>query len=394
MDKNHTINWIVLSGDDYWNSYPHSTLHIAKRLAKKSKVLWVNSIGTRVPSLKKKNGLRLLFRKLKSYLKYFRKINNNFYVLSPVTIPFFSGKIIKTVNKKFLWFQIKLFVFLLGLKNIHFFISLASYGIIADKLKKYFCIYFYSDLYISQSDYYSKLNNNAHDQKFRSETKALDKSLFSISKLIYSASNKICETLADQNKTIRYSPHSVDVEHFQKKFAKPLILGSIKSPVIGYYGTLDYRNDWEMIDYASEKRPGYNFVFIGEKFIQLPELEKKENIYFINKILYEEVPAYGSCFDVAIMFWKLEEWIIHSNPLKLLEYIALGKPIVSVDIPEVSKNFNDVAFIAKDKYSFLEKIDQALKVDKYKLEKKYAEILRNHSWENVVKKIYDDIKEV
>ncbi len=391
MDKNQKINWIILSGDDYWNSNPHSTLHIAKKLSKRSKVLWVNSIGTRVPSLRKKNGAKLLFRKLKSYLKYFRKIENNFYVLSPITVPFFSSGIITKVNKKLLWFQIKLFVFLLGLKNIHFFISLASYGIIADKLKEYFCIYFYSDLYISQSDYYSKIHNDNQTRKFRTETEQLDKSLLSIAKLVYSASSKICETLGSNNIKIRYSPHSVDVEHFKRDFTRPLIFSGIKSPIIGYYGTLDYRNDWDLIDYISIKRPNYNFVFIGEKFVQLPELEKRKNIYFINKVPYREIPDYGLCFDVAIMFWKLEEWIIHSNPIKLLEYIALGKPIVSVDIPEVRKNFGNNVSIAKDKYSFLDLIDNALNVNRHELIEKYAEILKNHSWDNVVNKIYQDI---
>ncbi len=377
------IDWICLTADDYWNSYPHSRYHIAKQFSKSSRILWVNSIGTRFPSLRTKKGIKLIFRKIKSYLIFYRNPEPNFFVISPLTIPVFHGMLVKKINAEILWLQIKLFKYILKLNNTHFFISSASFGILSDKLSKYFCIYYYSDLYTSDREI-----------KFKKEMETLDKKLFSISKLVYCCSEKICETVGSNGKVPLYLPHSVDVKHFTNYYKKPEALTKIKSPIIGYYGSLTDSNDWDIIDYITKERPNYNFVFVGKKFIDLFYIEKRPNVFFIDKVSYQDVPAYGSCFDVAIMFWVLRNWILHSSPLKLLEYIALGKPVVSVDIPEVKKNFGEVVLIGKNKIEFLEKIDEALCIDKSELEKKYQQILKNHSWEKVVERIYNDMGEI
>ncbi len=380
MKNSQKIDWICLTADDYWNSNPHSRYHIAKQFSRKSKVLWVNSIGTRFPSLKRKKGIKLVIRKIKSYLIFYRKPEPHFYVISPITIPIFHGKLIKKINSDVLWLQIKFFVFVLRLKNPHFFISSPSFGILSEKISKYYCIYYYSDLYTSDREI-----------KFKSEMEILDKKLFSLSKLVYCCSEKICETIGGNGKEPQYLPHSVDVNHFSKSYERPEALSKIQSPIIGYYGSVSDSNDWEIIDYITSERPNYNFVFVGKKFINLPEIEKRPNVLFIDKVSYQDVPKYGACFDVAIMFWVLRNWILHSSPIKLLEYIALGKPVVSVDIPEVRKKFGNIVFISKDKYSFLENIDKALSFDKEYLMREYQKILKNHSWEKVVEKIYKDM---
>ncbi len=377
------IDWICLTADDYWNSNPHSRYHIAKRFSKTSRILCVNSIGTRFPSLKRKKGIKLILRKIKSYLIFYRKPEPNFYVISPITIPVFHGSLIKKINSEILWLQIRFFKYLLRLNNARFFISSPSFGILSKKLSKSFCIYYYSDLYTSDREI-----------KFKSEMESLDKKLYSVSNLVYCCSEKICETIGSNGKFPKYLPHSVDVKHFSNNYAKPVAMLNIKSPIIGYYGSISDSNDWEIIDYITKERPNYNFVFVGKKFVDLYEIEKRQNVFFIDKVSYKDVPAYGSCFDVAIMFWVLRNWILHSSPIKLLEYIALGKPVVSVDIPEVKKNFGDVVLIAKDKFEFLNKIDEALHIDKAGLQKKYQPILKNHSWEKVVEKIYKDMGEL
>ena len=129
-------DWICLSADDYWNSNPHSRYHIAKEASRKRKVLWVNSIGHRLPSLSKKTGWFLVLRKLRSYAKFLRKPEPNFYVLTPVTIPAFGNKAFQSVNRMVLWLQISVCAQMIGLHNPIYFVSSPSFGILHDKLKK------------------------------------------------------------------------------------------------------------------------------------------------------------------------------------------------------------------------------------------------------------------
>lgn len=375
-------NWVCLAADDYWNSNPHSRYHIAKEFSKNGKILWVNSIGHRMPSLKKKNGFVLILRKLKSYIIFFRKPESNFYVLSPITIPSFGNSVvIKKINTQLLWFQIQLTKLLLQLGDTGYFISSPSFGILDKKLKNSLVIYYYSDLYTS----YRELKNTNGLAK-------LDERVYNISKYVFAASDKICSTLNEQKRKATYLPHGVDVNHFKYPGAKPQAMQNIDSPIIGYYGTLSDSNDWELIEYISEKRPEYNFVFIGKKFIELPNLEKKKNVHFISKVSYKEIPGYGNCFDVAIMFWILREWIQHSSPLKLLEYFALGKPVVSVDIPEVRNSYSNLVLIGRNKEEFLERIDEALSMNRNELKEKYKKVLAASSWQNRVNTIYNYVE--
>lgn len=376
-------DWICLAGDDYWNSNPHSRYHIAKEFSKHGRVLWVNSIGHRFPSLKKKKGWQLILRKLKSYLIFFRKPEPNFYVLSPMTIPVFRGKFISSFNSEILWLQIRIISFVIGMKKKYYFISSPSFGVLHKKFNNSFIIYYYSDLYTV-----------FREVKHKEETEELDRNLIAISKLIYGASKKICENLVDRGVSAKYLPHAVDKSHFEiKDISIPDSIKDIKHPIIGYYGTITDSNDWEIIDYCSQERPAYQFVFIGKKFISLPELEKRPNIHFINKVPYNLIPNYGKQFDVAIMFWVMREWIKNSSPLKLLEYFSLNKPVVSVDIPEVREKFSNLVYLANGKEDFLTCIDLALTEEGRKRVNNYNDIIDNYSWGKIIDRINLDIRE-
>ncbi len=74
---------------------------------------------------------------------------------------------------------------------------------------------------------------------------------------------------------------------------------------------------------------------------------------------YEQIPHYGKCFDVAIMPWQQNRWIEVCNPIKLKEYLALGKPVVSSPFSEL-KNYLDVVYEAKTVVEFAEAIEKAI----------------------------------
>jgi hypothetical protein len=74
---------------------------------------------------------------------------------------------------------------------------------------------------------------------------------------------------------------------------------------------------------------------------------------------YDSLPAYGKQFDAAIIPYRLTQQVLHANPIKLREYLALGKPIVSVSTPEIDK-FADVVEIARSPEEFLARLDEVL----------------------------------
>ena len=91
----------------------------------------------------------------------------------------------------------------------------------------------------------------------------------------------------------------------------------------------------------------------------MERFEKYDNVHWLDFKAYEEIPAYGSGFDVALMPWLRNEWIRHCNPIKLKEYLALGLDVVTTDFPEL-RWYDDVVSVAKDPDDFVALIKRSI----------------------------------
>ena len=376
---------IHFSGDDYWLSNPHSRFHIIKAFNQKNyRVLWINPLGIRFPSLKKKNFFNRVVRKISSLIKLLRKVNNNFFVCTPLSIPIFHDNNLQNINLFFWKIQIAVIMFFLRVRKPLLFFSSPIYGNLLEEINYDKSIYYYSDMYTTYRELKGK--NKEYVEK-------LDETLFINSDIILCASKMIYETLKSKStKELFYLPHQVSFQLFQKASKEssiPFDLQQIKKPVIGYYGTLTDSNDWDIIEYCAKLRPQYNFVFVGRKEIKLDKLEAFNNVFFLGKKDYNEIPLYAACFDVCIMFWIRREWIKNSSPLKLKEYLSAGKPVVSTYIEELDTHYKDVVYISETKEDFLKNIDLSLKSDNSLRIAKGIDMVKNDSWQNAVKKIED-----
>lgn len=200
-----------------------------------------------------------------------------------------------------------------------------------------------------------------------------------------------------------YSCNGVNYGHFQisKDLSKvnQQMRKIIKQnkPIIGYYGALASWFDYDMIINLSIKKPEYNIVLIGviyDKFYKMHNLEKYSNIHYLGPIDYKELPNYAVFFDVCTIPFIINEVTEATSPLKLFEYMALGKPIVTTSMHECKK-YKSV-MIANNKEEFIDLIDKGLNINNdnnieyFKLLKKEA--LEN-TWEQKSKKILDYLKD-
>lgn len=369
--------WVVhFSADDYWHSNPHSRHHITAELAKYYSILWINPLGSRMPSIKKKGFSKKIFRKLSSLTKLFKKVSDNFYVVTPVYMPHFRESFIQKFNNWILKIELKIILRYLRIRKPLFFFTTPVYAHLLNMVKYKYSVYYYSDQYTAFREF------NATTRLF---IESLDKKLYENVNLILCASQKIFDNVSEKtgNKVI-YFPHQVDFNYFNKTGnpEKPVDLQNISEPIIGYYGTLTDSNNWELIKYCAENRPEYNFVFIGRKDIKKTGLENSKNVFFLGKKPFSEIPQYGHFFNVGIMFWIVREWIQNCSPLKLKEYLSLGIPVVSTYIEEVEQHYKDIVYIADSKEEFLEFVDKAVNDNTQERIQKGINKVKNDSWHN------------
>lgn len=179
-------------------------------------------------------------------------------------------------------------------------------------------------------------------------------------------SQKLYEQEYKQCKKAIFLDHGVDFNAFataQNDKEIPSDIRDINKPIVGFFGGIDdHTSDIELVKKVVNLLPEINFVFIGNSSIDCKELLATKNVRMLGQKPYEQIPHYGKCFDVAIMPWRQNRWIEACNPIKLKEYLALGKPIVSTPFTELQK-YRDVVYQANTPEEFAKCIEKALEED-------------------------------
>lgn len=168
---------------------------------------------------------------------------------------------------------------------------------------------------------------------------------------------------------------------FDEDFKKVL---EEKKPIIGYYGALASWFDYDLIKELARKRADYNIVFFGIKYddsIEKAKLEQYENIHYLGARNYKVLKNYANKFTVCTIPFLINSITEATSPVKLFEYMALEKPIVTTDMKECRK-YKSV-LVAKNHEEYIEFIDKAIEMNRKQNEnKKYFELLDKEAREN------------
>jgi UDP-galactopyranose mutase len=136
-------------------------------------------------------------------------------------------------------------------------------------------------------------------------------------------------------------------------------------PRLGFYGVIDERFDIELLDRIAEMRPDWSFVMVGPVVkIDPADLPKRPNIHYLGGKKYEQLPAYLSGWDVALMPFAMNESTQFISPTKTPEYLAGGKPVVSSPIKDVVRHYGQLegVGIASTADEFVAQCERMLKL--------------------------------
>jgi glycosyltransferase involved in cell wall biosynthesis len=107
-------------------------------------------------------------------------------------------------------------------------------------------------------------------------------------------------------------------------------------PVAGYVGAVEEWFDMDLVVGVATRLPGWRFVIIGSSLgCNIDSARRMRNIEFVGEVPYERVPAQLARFDVCMIPFKITELIKATNPVKVYEYLAAGRPVVATPIPEL-----------------------------------------------------------
>ncbi len=190
-----------------------------------------------------------------------------------------------------------------------------------------------------------------------------------------------------QHQNIHAFPSSVDVPHFAQARAldiDPVDQAGIPHPRVGYFGVIDERMDLALIGGLAELRPDLQFVMIGPVVkIDKESLPLRDNIHWLGSKTYDELPAYLSGWDVALLPFALNESTRFISPTKTPEYLAAGRPVVSTSITDVVTPYGDegLVWIADSPDAMSSAIDEALASDRPARQRHVDAFLSRTSWD-------------
>ncbi|HWP84437.1 MAG TPA: glycosyltransferase [Terriglobia bacterium] len=219
----------------------------------------------------------------------------------------------------------------------------------------------------------------------RSYIERIDRQLTERADIVFVGSRPLLEKKAGQNARMFVVHHAADIPHFRKaadaQTQIPQDLAAIPPPRLGFVGMVDsLRFDSEIIRCLADN-PRFQIVMVGGFLGQARQLiPSRPNIHVLGMKPVELLPSYLKGMDVCLMPYQRNETTRYIYPLKLFEYLATGKPVVSTAIPAVAE-LRDYVRVAESREEFARLVADALASDTEACRRRRMAFAELHSWE-------------
>ncbi len=382
----------VIIGSQPWNlEIGFNGRSIAKVLAKNNRVLFVNPPVDRATLLREK----IQGRSPRNNENKLVRWNENIWILntscvlesvnwisSPKIHDFFN----KVNNKRFLK-DVSAALQQLDFKDYIFFNDNHFVrGFYAPEYLKPALSIYYSRDFLLGVDYWKK-----HGQRL--EPQLIEKYDIGVAN-----SHFLTKFLNQYNKNSFYIGQGCNLEHFNedKVAGLPSDLGAIPGPIIGYAGALSsIRLDINLLMSIARAKPEWNIVLVGpaDEVFASSQLHKMKNVHFLGPKHIDNIPSYIKGFDVCLNPQLINHITVGNYPLKVDEYLAMGKPIVATKTEAMAETFAKHVYLAETTEDYIQMITCALTDNSPPVVKARKAFAATHTWENCVNEIYRAIEE-
>ncbi len=187
----------------------------------------------------------------------------------------------------------------------------------------------------------------------------LEKRLLSEAELTVTTSAWLFDAISAHAKRSVLIRNAGEYEHFAK-VPESIYRDPQGRRVIGYYGAIAEWFDLDLVEVVARQNPDCSVLLIGADTVNAKSrLAKLPNVTFTGEVPYSELPHYLHGFDICLLPFKVIPLTLATNPVKAYEYLGAGKPIVSVNLPEMAQ-FDGLMYVADGKEAFLNAVRKAL----------------------------------
>jgi glycosyltransferase involved in cell wall biosynthesis len=376
---------IVYLGNNWFADNRTSSHHVARHLAARARVLYVECPGLRAPDVTSRDASRVV-KKLARALCPPLRVADGLMVKTLVQWPAHNSAAVARLNRAWSRTTVKWAMRSLGPGTP---VAWCTVPHVAG---------FVGDLGASAIVYHCIDDYSALPGVDAATVRTMDDMLARRADLVVAASVPVFESRSTLNSRTVLIPHGVDFDHFararRESMPVPAELADITGPVVGFIGLIERWIDVDLVGWLANAVPQATFVMIGRLAATPNRLPAAPNLRWLGPRPYERLPEYGARFDAAIIPYRLNAQVRAANPLKLREYLAMGLPVVSVSTPEIDR-FEHVVSIARTRETFRDALVAALSVrrDARNVERRQA-VAREGTWASRVDEMWRHVQVV
>jgi len=365
-------NILFLSPAD-WHGPRGRFQHIAEGLSSHNKLAYFDGLGVRPIGLRDWRRVLNKFKLAMSAASTVRRETpRNILHVSPLAVPIQGNSIIGVINRAVLHRVIQNTLDKLGGSGDPLIWISYPHPDLVKVLERFPNCHVIYDCVDHWSEFNGAFGNLAQAER----------TLIERADIVFATAELLQERVARYHPRCYLVPNGVDVEGYALALAEspsiPADVQPISRPRIGFIGNIAHWLEFDWIRRLVINRPEWQFVFVGPwQLLDAPP--ESPNFHWLGARNYETIPYYIASFDVCLIPFKDNELTRAVDPLKLYEYLAVGRPVVSTALPRLFP-FSEFVEIASTEEAFQEGILRALADRSVERDEHRRRSVIQHSW--------------
>jgi glycosyltransferase involved in cell wall biosynthesis len=367
-----TIDWRFL-----WQAH-QGVMSVFARAG--NRVLFIENTGVRSAGWRDAKRITMRLEKWLSGEGRFRLVAENIFLYSPLALPFPYSRLAQRINRALVPSSIRrwlernrfddpiLFTFL----PTQFTLDLMD--TIDPRLSIFYCM--------------DKLSETSPEAR---HIVPYERRVLERCDLVFASSDRLVDHCRAHNPNVHLFCNGVSLEKFERAWlgetAVPEDIARLPRPVIGYVGGLHRYVDQPLLRQLSERMPHATLALVGPQQVPANALRVLPNVHLLGPRPHARIPDYVYSFDACIIPYVVNNFTSNVSPAKLNEYLALGKPVVSTNLPEVrrfNERYGGVVATAATPADFVLHLEEALQRDTQALRRSRRAVAERNSWESRV----------
>jgi len=354
--------------------------HLMARLARRNRVLFLESLGLRRPRLAGRD-LRRMARRVERAAAGPRAVDG-LHVLSPMVIPIHGRPRLQALNAGLLRAQVGRAARTLGLERPLLWSYVPQADWLVETLRPSAVIYHCVDDIAAQKGVQAAAFRRA-EAHFAARAD-----------LVLASAPALAERMRTLSDRVFYAPNVADTERFATALEDgptDAAIAALPRPRLVFTGAVvATKLDLGLLGSVARARPDWTIALVGpvgagDPRTDISAIDRLPNVHLLGARPYDALPEVLRGADVALVPYAINELTRSVFPMKVYEYLAAGLAVVTTPLPALAETSG--VFVAADAPATVAAIERALAQDGPEGRLARSQAVRGNSWDTRLEEI-------